>query len=173
MILETVRAIADWLGHGTYGVSARLAALTYDGSDAAPGGTLTVVDETRHNDAAVDRPAAGPVLKVVAGEVRSLAGESAQYTHTAQVPIEITIQRSATAPRDLVRDLYYTQRAVLACVERLFDPSIAAAAAACMRNGVQLQVITALSAARVAPTIDDNIGSAAVYLTVQVRDTLA
>lgn len=173
MILETVRAVADWLEDGTYGVTARLASLTYDGGDAAPSGTLVVIDETRDNDASVDRPPAGHFLKVVAGEVRTLAGEAATYSHGAQVPLEITIQRQATAPKDLVRDLYNTQRAVLACVESLFNPAIAAAAAACTRNGVQLQVITALSAARVAPTIEDYVGSAAVYVTVQVRDLLA
>jgi hypothetical protein len=173
MILETVRAVADWLEDATYGVAARLASLTYDGTDAAPSGTWTVTDETRDNDAAIDRPTAGHVLKVVAGEVRSLAGEAATYLHTAQVPLEITVQRTATSPAALVRDLYYTQRAVLACVESLFDPSIAAAVTACSRNGVQLQVITALSVARVAPALDDNLGTGAVYVTVQVRDTLA
>jgi len=173
MILETVRAVADWLDHATYGVDAQLAALTFDGSDTAPTGAHTVIDETRESDAAIDRPAAAPFLKVVAGEVRSLAGEAATYTHTAQIPLEITIERSDVSPAALVRDLYNTQRAVLRSVEQLFNPAIAAATTACARNGVQLQVIITLAAARVAPTIEDNTGSAAVYLTVQSRDITA
>ena len=173
MILETVCAVADWLGHATYGVDAQLAALTYDGSDTAPSGTHTVIDETRTSDAAIDRPPTPPFLKVVAGEVRSLAGEAATYTHTGLIPLGITIERRQESPAALVRDLYYVQRAVLRCIERLFDPSITAAATACLRNNVQLQVIVTLSAARVAPTIEDNTGSAAVYVTVQSRDITA
>jgi len=173
MILEVVRAVADWLEHASYGVDAHLAALDLDGSDAVPSGALAVYDETRDDDAAIDRPPVAPFLKVVAGEIRSLDGQAATYTHDADVPLEITIQRKGTSPSALVRDLYYTSRATLQSVEALFDPSNAAAVAACSRNGVQLQVITALSAARVAPALDDATGSAAVYLTVRCRDTLA
>lgn len=173
MILEVVRAVADWLDDPTHGVAARLAALALDAGDTAPTGTLTVYDETRDDDAAIDRPPAAPFLKVVAGELRSLDGQAATYTHEGDVPLELTVQRALTSPAALVRDLYYTQRAMLQCVEALFDPTIPAAVAACSRNGVQLQVITTLSAARVAPSLDDATGSAAVYLTVRCRDTLA
>jgi len=173
MMLDVVRAVADWLEHGTYGVQAKLAALDFDGTDTAPTGTLTVYDETRDDDIAIDRPPDPPFLKVVAGEVRSLDGEAAMYTHTADIPIEITIERSATSPSALVRDLYYTTRAVLHSLEALFAPSIPDAVSACTRNGVQLQTYANLSVARVAPTLDDNRGSAAVYLIVRCRDTLA
>lgn len=173
MILEVVRAVADWLEHGTYGVQAKLAALTVDVGDSTPSGTLAVIDETRDDDAAIDRPPVAPFLKVVAGEVRGFDGQSATYTHDAEIPLELTIQRKGTSPAALVRDLYYTTRATLQCVEALFDPSIPAAVTACSRNGVQLQFITALSAARVAPALDDATGSAAVYLAVRCRDTLA
>jgi len=173
MILEVVRAVADWLEDATYGVDAKLAALTLDGGDSLPSGVLTVYDETRDDDAAIDRPPEAPFLKVVAGEIRSLDGQAATYTHDADIPLEITIQRKLTSPAALVRDLYYTTRATLQSVEALFDPSIPAAVTACSRNGVQLQVIVTLSAARVAPSLDDATGSAAVYLTVRCRDTLA
>lgn len=173
MILDVVRAVADWLADGTHGVAAKLAALDYDGSDTAPSGTLSIIDETRSDDAAIDRPPTAPFLKVVAGEVRSLDGQAAAYTHDADVPLEITIQRSGTSPSALVRDLYYTVRATLQSVEALFDPAIPAAVTACTRNGVQLQVIVTLSAARVSPALEDQTGSAAVYLTVRCRDTLA
>lgn len=173
MILDVVRAVADWCEDATYGVDATLAALDFDGSDTAPSGALTVIDETRDDDAAIDRPPTAPFLKVVAGELRSLDGQAATYTHDADVPLEITIQRTSTSPAALVRDLYYTQRALFQVLESLFDPSIAAAATACTRNGVQLQVITQLAAARVAPQLDDTTGTVAVYLTVRARDTLA
>lgn len=170
MRLETVRAVADWLGDGTYGLAAKLAALSFDGSDTAPSGTWNIVDETRSDDAATDRPPTAPFVRVVAGDARSLNGEAAQYTHTAEIPLEITIQRSATSPSALVRDLYYCERALIQSVEALFGNS-AAAETARFRGDVQLQVITQMSLARSAPAIEDHLGSTALYVTVQARDT--
>jgi hypothetical protein len=55
MRLEAARIIADWLGHATYGVNAKLAVLTLDGSDTRPADVATIVDETRNASAAFRR----------------------------------------------------------------------------------------------------------------------
>ena len=172
MILDTVRAVADWLADGTYGVAAKLAALDYDGSDTAPSGTLSIIDETRDDDAALPRVEATlPSIRVQCGEVRSLDGEAATYQHRADLPLDIVIACEATSPSATVRNLYYYTRATLQSVEALFSENIAAAVTARSRNGVQLQFYTSLSAARVRPELDDTTGTAAVLLTVRVQDT--
>ncbi|RTL04203.1 MAG: hypothetical protein EKK62_16815 [Acidimicrobiia bacterium] len=172
MILDVVRAVADWLEDGTHGVAAKLAALDLDGSDTAPTGTLSVLDETRDDDAALPRLGLTfPSIRVQAGEVRSLDGEAATYQHVADIPLEILIAREATSPAACVRDLYYTLRATVQSVEALFNETIPAAVTARSRNGVFLQVYTSLSAARVRPEVDDTTGTAAVLLTVRAQDT--
>jgi len=164
MILEAVRAMSDALGNGSTGVAARLSSLTYDGSDTAPAGP-TIIDETQSDDAALNRGDA-PYIRVIANDVRSLIGQAAQYIHEAEVPLELTIVRAATSPAAVVRDLYYTLRATLQCIDAAF-------AAAVTRNNVQVYVITDLSAAQVRPSLEDNTGTVTLLVTLRCRDLLA
>lgn len=173
MILEAVRAVADWLEDGTHGVAAKLAALDYDGSDTAPTGTLSIIDETRDADAALPRlEEALPSIRVQAGDLRSLVGESSSYRHNADVPIDILIAYERTNPSQAVRDCYYVTRAVVQSVEAMFNETIPAAVSARTRNGVFLQVIVAMAAARIRPEPSDTTVTAAVSVTVRVFDTL-
>ena len=174
MILESVRAFADWLAHPTHGVQAALGTLVLDGTDVVPSGTLTISDETRSDVAATERPGVEPpYIRVQAGDVRGFEGQSATYTHDADVPLEILVVRQATSPAAATRDCYYTTRAVLRVIEQLFNPNLPAAVAAIARNGVQLQAIQTLSAGRIDVPITDNTITAAVFCTLRVRDTLA
>lgn len=172
MILDVVRAVTDWLGDGTHGVAAKLAALDFDGTDTAPTGTLVILDETRDDDAALPRLTDGVFsIRVQAGEVRSLDGEAATYQHVADIPLELVIERQATSPAAAVRDCYYVVRAVLQTLEALFNDTIAASLAARQRNQVRLQVYTQLSAARVRQELHDTTCTAAVLFTVRAQDT--
>lgn len=173
MLLDAIRTVADWLGDATHGVNAKLAALDFDGSDTAPSGTITIIDETRSNDAAINRDATTPYIRVAAADLRSAVADSPLTELQGDVPLELTIVRSATAPKDVVRDLYYTTRAVLLSLSALFDDRLAAALTARTRNGVQLQSYTELAAAQLRPALTDTEGTAAVLLTVRCRDTAA
>ena len=172
MILDTVRAVADWLSDGTYGINAALAALDLDGADTAPAGTYAIIDETRDDDATIGRDGTRPFVRVAAGEVRSLDGQAATYTHDADVPLELLICRATTSPAATVRDLYYTVRATCQVLERLFGTS-AAAVAARTRNQVQLSHIENLSTAQVRVELGDTPATAAVMVTIRVRDLIA
>jgi hypothetical protein len=165
MILEAVRVVADVLGDPTTGVAARLALLTYDGADTAPTAPA-VIDETRHDDAAITRDTSTPLLVVTAGEVRSLIGQAAQYIHEADVPIDISLVRTATSPAAVVRDLYYTLRAVLVCLDNGLAASV-------LRNNVQVYVISDISAAQARASLEHNTATAAVRCTVRCRDLIA
>lgn len=169
MILDTVRMVADWLNDATYGVNAVLAAVDLDGTDSAPAGTYTIQDETRDDDAAINRDGTPPLIRVTSGDLRSLDGQSATYTHDADISTEITIVRDATSPAAVVRDCYYTARAVAKSVESLFGTS-ATAATARVRNGVQAYAITNLSTAAIRVDEGDRPATLTVFLTVRVRD---
>jgi hypothetical protein len=173
VILESIRAVADWLAHPTYGVQAAFAALQYDAGDTAPNGVVAVYDETRREEAATERPMTVPYLRVQCGEVRSLEGQAATYTHDADIPIEILIVRSKTDADDATRDAYMTTRAVLRVIEQLFNPQIPDAVTAVWRNGVQLESILTLACGRVDTPLSDTNVTMAVLCTLRVRDTLA
>ena len=173
MIVESVRGVADWLAHSTHGVDAALATFPYDVGDAAPSNALAVYDETRREEAALGTSVAGDHIRVQAGDIGSLDGQAATYTHDADIPLEILIARRKTDADDAVRDCYYTLRAVLKVIEQLFNPTIAAAVSACSRNGVQLQAIQTLSAGRSETPLSDTHVTMAVLCTLRVRDTLA
>lgn len=173
MILEALRVVTDWLNDGTYGAAAKLAALDYDGSDTAPSGTLTILDETRADDAALNRESAPPTIRVAATDVRELVQDGALQELDGDVSIELTIIRAATSPSAVVRDLYYTTRAVSQSLADLFDDRIADALTARTRGGVQVQGYTSLAAAQVRPELTDTTGTAGLVLTVRCRDTSA
>jgi hypothetical protein len=172
VILETVRAVADWFADPVHGVDAALAALPYEAGESAPSQPLSIYDETRREEAALGTALAVDHIRIQAGAIQSLDGQSATYTHDADIPLEFLIARRKTDADDALRDGYYTVRAVLQVIERLFDGS-AASSTATARNGVQLQVILSLSAGRSESPLGDTHVTMAVLCTLRVRDTLA
>jgi len=170
VILEAVRIVADWLEDGTYGVAAKLAALDFDGSDTAPAGTIAVEDETRSDEAAMNRDTARPFIRVAAADVRELGQDGALQVHDGDVAVEITIVREADSPAAVVRDLYAPTRAVTQSLAALFDDRSAAAMTARVRGGVPWHGYTTLAAAQVRPELTDTTGTASVYLTARCRD---
>lgn len=175
MILEAVRVLADWCAHPIHGVQAALGTLDYDAGDDVPEGVLTVIDETRDDAAASERPPTSgyPYLRVQSGDVRSLEGQAATYTHDAEIPLELLIAYQRTSNAEATRDCYYATRAVLQVVERLFDDTIPDAVTARDRNQVQIQFIVSLAAGRPDAPIEDNVVSAAVLVTLRCRDIIA
>lgn len=182
MIIEAKRAIADWLGHGTYGLAAVLATLDYDGADTAPAGTWQIADDTRgtvaSDNAAIHRfpeesATAFPAVHVTAEDVVTADGQSATYTHDGDIPVILLIAIRAASPSAAIRDLDYTMRALLIVLDTLFDPSVAAAVTAIRRNGVQLQAIQSISSLRSQENLEHNVATAQVRVAIRCRDTLA
>lgn len=173
MILDCLRAVTDWLGNATHGVDAKLTALDFDGADTKPSGTLAIADETRNAFAAVGQYPADWSIVVAAQPVSSLDGQSATYTHDADVPLLIRLQRKDSNAAAATRDLLYTLRAAMQTLERLFDPTIAAAESARLRNQVQLQVIVSLGQALTREQLEDNKVTAAIAVTIRCRDLIA
>lgn len=182
MILETKRAIADWLGHATYGIAAVLATLSYDGTDVAPVGTWQIADDTRgtaaSDNAAIHRfeaesATAFPAIHVTADDVSSADGQAATYTHDGDVPVTLLVAVRSASPSAAIRDLDYAMRALLIVLETLFDPAIPAAVTASVRNGVQLKYIQSLNSLRFLEQLEHNVATAQMRAVIACRDTLA
>lgn len=173
MMLDVLRMVTDWLGHATYGVAAQLSALDYDGSDTTPVGTLQIVDESRDEGAAIGQYPSAWSLIVALQPVDQLVGQSAQYTHEADVPVLIRVKREDSNPAHAIRDLLYTLRATTRSIEALFTDSNATGVAARTRNQVQALFYTALGQALTREQRDDHTVTAAIAVTIRARDLLS
>jgi hypothetical protein len=173
-MLDVLRMVTDWLGNATYGVDAKLTALDYDGSDVKPTGTLTIGDETRSAQVgAGNYPSETFGLMVQVQPMDTLDGQSATYTHDYDVPLLLRLCRQDSNPANATRDLLYTLRATVQCIETLFDPNISAAVTARTRNGVQAYSIVSMGQALIREQREDNKVTAAIAVTIRARDTLA
>lgn len=129
MLLETSRILADWLDDGTYGVNAKLPAVTLDGTDSVPA-NVTVVDETRDDDVALGRlPGTLPCVAVSVQEVEY--ADPLQPHVTGQVSGKVTVlirygQRVVDSGTGL-SDASYTLRAVMMSLRELHTNEQAAA----------------------------------------------
>lgn len=173
MILEAVRLLAAWLGNGTYGIAAKLAALPKDGSDSTPSGTLSITEETTGAAASVDQYPAAWSCVVAAQPVESLDGQAATYTHDADVPLLLRLCRTDSNAAAAARDLYYTLRATVQSIEALFNDANTGAVAARTRNSVQAYAIVALGQARTRDEPQDNVVTGALAVTLRCRDLVA
>jgi hypothetical protein len=166
--------VTDWLGDGTHGIAAKLAALDYDGSDTAVSGTLTIGDETRNAKAAIGSyPSETFGCLVQLNPAEQFIGQSSTHTHDYDVPILVRFIRESSDAAAATRDLLYTLRATMQTVDALFDESIAAAVTARTRNQVQAHALLSISGALTREQREDNKVTAAISLTIRARDLLA
>lgn len=173
-MLDVLRMVTDWLGDGTHGIAAKLAALDYDGSDTAVSGTLTIGDETRNAKAAVGSyPSETFGCLVQLQPVERFEGEAATHTHDYDVPLLVRFCRTNVDAAAATRDLLYTLRATLQSLDALFTESIAAAVTARTRNGVQAYALLSVGGALTREERADDKVTAAISLTIRARDTLA
>lgn len=172
-MLDVLRMVTDWLGDGTHGVAAKLAALDFDGSDTAPTGTLVIGDETRNAKAALSQYPGDFSIAVQLQPVETLDGQSATYTHDYDVPLLLRLSRKDSNAANATRDLLYCLRATVQSIEALFNDTIAAAVSARTRNGVHAGVIVSMGQALTREQREDNLVTAALQVTIRARDTLA
>lgn len=173
MILEAVRMTRDWLADATYGVDAKLAALDYDGSDAAVTafGSSAIVDETRNGPSARQRlPLTDTVTRAIAvsaDEMPVAPGVNDQLPRDGQVAVLIRVGIADVDTQEAARDVYYTLRAVMQSLRALLQDANAASR---VRNQVHVYSIEAMRAARLATDMDDSQVIGAVLVTFKLRD---
>lgn len=172
-MLEVARMVSGWLGDATYGVAAKLAAASFDGSDTAPTGTLVIGDETQNAKASLGQYPGDWSIAVQLQPMDTLDGEAATYTHEYNVPLLLRFSRKDSNAANATRDLLYTLRATVQSIEALFNASIAAATTARLRNNVQASVIVSMGQALTREQREDNLVTAALSVTIRARDLVA
>lgn len=174
MILETMRAWADWLGDATYGVNAQLATIPLDGSDTAPDAVAIVADETRNGTAARRQiPDTLPALLVRLQQSGTLVPNIGPNTAVRDGEIPLLTAYAATNADSAKgnRNAVYTLRAIEKSLRDFMDPSIAAANTARMRGNIQILSVTGLEHVTTYEPLEDRDVLAALIVTFQVRDT--
>lgn len=157
MRLEAVRIVADWLGHPSLGVNARLAVMPLDGGDPRPAPVAAILDETRHAAAAFRRfdGVPLPALLVLVTEDAALRdGEILQPGDRADATLTVTV-RYATRAWDAataMSDGYYVSRAVIGALRRLHDEDQVAART---RGAIRLVSCERLTPRALAEEVED------------------
>ena len=175
MILETVRIVADWLDHPTYGVNALASSVPRDdGVDVFP--RVVVRDSTR--DGRVTRGQLPPVDDLPALLVTPTDQPLEQASSTVRpwppdatvsVLVRYATQRLDTAQAE--RDTSQTIRAIWRCIGQMMTTT--AGETARTRAAVQLYSVPNMQAATMYEDNADVIVTGGVLVTCRVRDTWA
>lgn len=174
MILETVRIIADWLAHPTFGVNAvRLAVPRDTGVEIFP--AVTVLDSTR--DGRVARggvpaltPSEFPALLVTPADQPVEQGSPVVRPWPPDTVVTVLI-RYATQQLDTARaerEASQTIRAVWRAIGSLITQRTAVE-----RAGVLVIGARSLQAATLYESTEDGTVTGGVLVTLHVRDTWA
>lgn len=126
MRLPVVRMVADWLDDATNGVAAKLALLTLDGSDTRPSTSITIVDETRSQDAALGRfdGVELPAVMVAVEEVEHRDPEFQTHTDRADATVRVLVRYAerTDSGADAITNGYYVLKAVVASLREWLKP---------------------------------------------------
>lgn len=174
MILETLRIISTALQHGTYGVNAKIAALTLDGSDTAPPAVVTFLEASSSDLLASgllmdSQGTTDPVLGVV--QAAPFAGPAAIHGPTLKLyegTVAVWYITTNTDAGAAMQDGLYTMRAVGQCLADVLQN--ANEAARLRNNSVGLQQISSFEFLPVYTKMEQVQVTAALQFTAQVRD---
>jgi hypothetical protein len=172
MILETIRAVTDWLNNATYGVNAKLSTVTRDGGDPAVDSIQLITDETRNFEVAIRKIPATPrpnISVFLANDV-DMSPKEFSGTRNGDVTVIIRYAVDENNTNSGLRDAYYTMRAVIASLKD-FNSNGPAPEFARSRNGVQIIAITEMVEMQPFQTPEDTAISTGLRITFEVRDT--
>lgn len=176
MRLEAVRMVTAWLKDDTYGVAAKLAALTLDGSDSRPEtiADSSIVDETSNAHAAFRRFDGLTMPALIVSCVGEPEHRDPEQMHsTAAVDGSVTVQvRYATrklASDTAIADASYVIRAVIASLRELHKNENVASRT---RNSVYLISCEQLIEQGVYEEVEDTWLLAAVQVKYVTRNIL-
>lgn len=173
MQLELNRIVADWLGHATYGVNAKIDLVPRDGADPAPPDLVTITDETRSFTIAAGRlpkaPAAYPLLAVTVKSINY--DDPTQPNALGDARATVTIRYAERqADQDLgLQNASYTLRAVVMSLRELAKDDHVASRT---RDSVRVYAVERLEQVPLVQGVDDAWITGAVEVTYWVRDIL-
>lgn len=175
MILESVRIVADWLQHATYGVNALRASVPQDTSVTAPP-AVTVLDSTRNAAVARGQVPVGitlPALLVTPADqpLEQTAPAARPWPADATVTVLVRYATSLLDTAQGERDASQTVRAVWRSIGQLMVTSTGESART--RAQVQLIGVSDMRAATLYEANEDTAITAGVLLTCRVRDLWA
>lgn len=170
MIVETIRAVADALSTGSYGVNTQIGNLTVDGTDDRPPQIAVIADETRSDEVAVGRyPTQYPCLVVTLDGNPTLSGDVVSGTRDGEVSVVIRyITKDAESAKSVV-DVYNTLRAVMRTLKQFNSNSQSSDR---LRNDVQVVECLSVEVTQTFNQIEDVFNTGAVKATFRVRDVL-
>ena len=170
MILETLRAVTDWLGDATYGVNAKIAALNLDAGDSVPPDVQTIADETRNGQVARQQiPANKPALMISLYEDATLVPEVMQSTRDGEVVVLIRLAVENIETDDGARDSFYIMRAVEQSLREFHRNDYAATNRT--RNGILIGPCVDMRQTTVYEPTEDGTVTSALLLRYQCRET--
>lgn len=174
MQLEAQRIVAAWLADATYGVNAKLAGLTYDGSDTQPADVATITAACDHEDAAFGRFDGMTLPAIIVAPRDTQHRDAAQVQPHGEVYGSVTLlvryaQRTTSATKAL-RDGAYVTRAILASLRELYLPANEASR---QRNNVYLLAPEDVREPGLYEETDDAWLISAVEVTYQAFDNAA
>lgn len=168
MIIETIRAVADALTTGSYGVNYQIQNLSVESGDVQPPQIVEIVDETRSDEVAVGRyPKNYPCLVVTLDGNPTLQGDVVSGVRDGEVSVVIRyITKDADSAKSVV-DTYNTLRAVMRTLKE-FNSNIRSADR--MRNDVQIIECLNVEVTQTFQQLEDSFNTGAVKATFRVRD---
>lgn len=172
MLTESVRVVADWLAHATYGVNAQLATVPCD-TGVTAAATVTIYDETRHPEVARGQlPDALPALLVSTSATPLTTQSNAVRPFPADTDLELGIRYavSRAATDQSTTDVAQIDRAVRRSLGTLF--TTAAGESARARNSVHL-ISWRSYRLELYQANDDTHVTAAMVVTLTARDVWA
>lgn len=139
MQLEAQRIVASWLADATDGVNAKLAVLSYDGTDTQPADLATITAACDNPNAAFGRldGLALPAVIVAARDIEHRDPEIPQPTSGVDGVVTLLIRYGERTgdPDKALRNGAYVTKAILASLRELHANENAASRT---RNGIQL-----------------------------------
>lgn len=171
---EPVRILTDWFGDATYGIAAQLALVPRDVGDSLPGGgTVTVYDETRNEEAA---PGVFPdpddgIAVTVAFQGATMGDDAAAWDNGHGVMrLLVRVGLRATNMANAKRDGNYVLRAISWSLRefRQVDPN----AASHTRNQMRIVLLGEHEMVQWWEKLEETLVTAALLVPATVHDRM-
>lgn len=172
MIVEPLRTLADWLSREDHGVNANIAALPLDNGDERPPSVSRVLEPTRDPEAQpAHYPLETPFLVVSAESPARWDGEVGQVHRDGQVDLTIRYVTRAGQPETQELQGLYTLRAVSRSIREWLRNEYVEARTL---NGVCVRSAQGMILGPIREESQETgaVASAALVLTLQIRDTM-
>jgi hypothetical protein len=169
MILEPIRITADWLGHATYGVNAKLTALAaiLDTPEEVPQVRL-IADSTRDDAVLSERdPIKLPAIYVTSDGPVTAEGEVGTVNRDAKVAVAVRVILAKGETAKAVAQTHHLLRAVVLSLRELMRNDNVASR---LMNDIQILSAAELTFGRINEAVGAATATGAVTAVYDVRD---